>query len=72
VNDKKDPIKRGRCGPGRCGTTVYDFIDIVVAPDGQVWSAWVDACTNVCVDPKATNDGGNDGVVGTLIGVNLR
>jgi hypothetical protein len=72
VNDKKDPIKRGRCGPGRCGTTVYDFIDLVIAPDGQVWSAWVDACTTVCVDPRATSDGGNDGVVGTLTGINLR
>ena len=72
VNDKKDPIKRGRCGPGRCDTTIYDFIDIVVAPDGQVWSAWVDACTMVCTDPKATSSSGNDGVVGTLVGINLR
>lgn len=72
VNDKRDPIKRGRCGPGRCDTTIYDFIDIVIAPDGQVWSAWVDACTLVCPDPDATSSSGNDGIAGTLIGINLR
>ena len=72
VNDKKDPIKRGRCGPGRCDTVVYDFIDVVISPQGEVWSAWVDACTMVCVDPKATSSAGNDGVVGTLVGINLR
>lgn len=72
VNDKDDPIKRGRCGPGRCDTTIYDFIDITIAPDGQVWSSWVDACTIVCTDPKATSNAGNDGLIGRLMGIRLR
>jgi hypothetical protein len=68
VNSKKDPIKRGNCGPGRCGTAVYDFIDIVIGPKGDVWSAWVDACISVCATPAGGSDMGADGVVGRLVG----
>lgn len=72
VNDPKDPFKRGICGPGRCGFEILDFIDVTVAPDGRVWSSWVDACTLACAEPKATDDSGNDGIVGTLVGISLR
>ena len=72
VNEKSDPLKRGRCGPGRCGTTVYDFIDISIAPDGQVWSSWVDACMLACSQPGAEADGGNEGIIGRLAGIRLR
>lgn len=68
VNDKKDPFKRKHCGPGRCDTSVYDFIDVVIAPDGQVWSAWVDACTLTCPGPDGLADMGHDGVVGHFVG----
>lgn len=68
INDKKDPFKRRHCGPGRCDTNVYDFIDVVIAPDGQVWGAYVDACTIVCIGPDGMSDAGNDGVVGHLVG----
>ncbi|MGH2753730.1 MAG: hypothetical protein ACRDLB_04795, partial [Actinomycetota bacterium] len=65
VNDKKDPIYRGECGPGRCGA-VYDFIDIVI-DRGQVWASFVDACIMVCVTTGPGNLGA-DGIVGRLVG----
>lgn len=69
VNDKRDPLKRQRCGPGRCGTVLYDFLDVTLAPDGQVWAAFVDACTVLCADPNnGMVDSGNDGVVGHFVG----
>ena len=72
INDKKDPIKRGRCGPGRCDTTIFDFIDVTIAPDGQVWSSWVDACTLSCADPETENSFGNDGIIGRVTGIRLQ
>jgi hypothetical protein len=68
VNDKKDPLKRRTCGPGRCDTSVYDFIDVQIAPDGGVWAAFVDACTLVCSTKNGLQDSGHDGVVGHLVG----
>lgn len=40
-----DPVHRGDCD-GRCGR-MYDFLDIVVAPDrtGTVWATATDTCT---------------------------
>ena len=67
VNDPKDPLKRGTCGPGRCGLTILDFIDITIAPNGQVWSSWVDACITVCSE-GGDQDAGSEAVVGRLIG----
>lgn len=73
VNSPKDPLKRGTCGPGRCGLTILDFIDVVIAPDGEVWSAWVDACTLSCAAKDGTQDAGGDAVVGHFVGgPNLR
>jgi hypothetical protein len=75
VNDKSDPMKRRFCGfpPGnqgsnRCDTSVYDFIDIQIAPDGGVWGAYVDACRMVCVGKKGLQDDGNQAIVGSLVG----
>ncbi len=65
VNEKRDPLIRGTCGPGRC-KAVYDFIDIVISPAGEVWSAWVDGCTLTCMMPGATTSAGADGVIGYL------
>lgn len=65
VNNKKDPLIRGTCGPGRC-KAVFDFIDIVISPKGETWAAWVDGCITVCPDPRATSNMGSDGVVSRL------
>ena len=68
VNAKSDPLKRGECGPGRCGTSIYDFLDIVIGPQGDVWGAYVDACTSICADSPGASDMGADAIVGRLVG----
>ncbi len=78
LNDIKDPIVRGRCGPGRCGR-VFDFIDVEIAPDGTPWAPIVDACIDLdrgikptdwnCVTkPLGAQNFGDQGLVGRLIG----
>jgi hypothetical protein len=68
VNAPSDPLKRGTCGPGRCGLTILDFIDVVIAPDGEVWTAWVDACVMACAEKTGTQDSGSEAVVGHFLG----
>lgn len=60
VNHKKEPLVRMDCGPGRC-QDVLDFIDVVIAPDGTTWGAFVDSDRN-----GATVIG--NGLVGRLTG----
>lgn len=80
ANDKRDPLKRFRCGPGRCGQTVLDFIDVVIGPDGTPWAAFADACAAPCEKPRwsdeppgYTNHYEADGVAGRLVaGASLR
>ena len=67
VNNKKDPLIRDTCGPGRC-RAVFDFIDVVIGPDGTAWSAWVDGCISICATPMGESNIGSDGVVGRLVG----
>lgn len=66
VNDKRDPLIRDTCGPGRC-RAVYDFIDIVVGPKGDAWGAFVDGCTMICAETGPAN-AGSEGIVGQLVG----
>ncbi|MGH2805999.1 MAG: sialidase family protein [Actinomycetota bacterium] len=64
VNRASDPLMRGECGAVRCGVQ-YDFIDVVIDPDGRPWTAMVDGCPapgGPCGDPLGA------GVVGTVIG----
>ena len=67
VNPAKDPIYRGRCGPGRCGL-VFDFIDVVIGPDGDPYATFVDACIVVCAGKHAAANYGADGVVVRIVG----
>jgi hypothetical protein len=67
VNDKKDPLIRQKCGPGRC-SAVYDFIDVFVAPDGTPWGAFVDGCIALCASADGASNMGSDAVVGQLVG----
>ncbi|MDP9101028.1 MAG: hypothetical protein M3N21_02635, partial [Actinomycetota bacterium] len=67
VNDPRHPLKAGACGPGRCGR-VLDFIDVKIAPDGQPWAAYVDACADVCEKTGVESLHDNAGVIGTLLG----
>jgi hypothetical protein len=67
INDPKHPLKAKACGPGRCGR-VLDFIDVEIAPDGNPWAAYVDACSDVCEKTGTESIADNEGVVGTLVG----
>ncbi|MEA2433546.1 MAG: hypothetical protein QOG54_1003 [Actinomycetota bacterium] len=67
VNDKNDPLIRQHCGPGRCAA-VYDFIDVVIGPDGTPWGAFVDGCTAICATAKGASNMGSDAIVGHLVG----
>jgi len=72
INDPQHPLKTGACGPGRCGR-VLDFIDVEIAPDGQPWGAYVDACGTVCEKTAVESVQDNAGIIGTLVGgPNLR
>lgn len=73
ANNKKDPLLRGRCGPGRCSGRIpgiLDFLDMVIDPEGQPWAALVDECVLICTQGGG-NDGG-EGAVATLIGPRLK
>lgn len=67
VNGPSDALKMGNCGPGRCGR-VLDFIDVEIAPDGQPWAVYVDACAATCEKTEKESIADNEGVVGTLVG----
>jgi hypothetical protein len=67
VNNKKDPLIRDNCGPGRC-RAVFDFIDIVISRDGTAWGAFVDGCISICATPGSTTNLGSEAVVGRLVG----
>jgi hypothetical protein len=67
VNNPRDPIQRGRCGPGRCGR-VFDFIDINISPAGEPFAAFVDACTAKCAKRNGVAPSGDEGIVGGLVG----
>lgn len=66
VNDPKDPLIRGTCGPFRCQAE-YDFLDVVIAKDGTAWASLVDGCIDLCVtEGRPTNAA--DGIVAHLVG----
>ncbi len=67
VNRPNDPLKRNNCGPGRCGTVIYDFLDVVIGPDGIPYTAFVDACNGPCVK-DTPSDSGNEGLMTRLVG----
>ena len=62
VNDPKDPLTRGACGPRRCQDAV-DFIDVVISPDGIPFGAFADSCTEPCEGAKTLKAG----IVGSLV-----
>lgn len=66
VNDPKDPLIRGRCGPGRC-QDVYDFIDVEIGRDGVPYGAFVDGCMPGCTEATPTASD-YEGLVAKLLG----
>ena len=71
VNDPKDPLHRGRCGPGRCGWP-YDFIDVEIGPDGIAYGAFVDGCMSDCSELRHDGDEYEGLVSRVVAGPNLR
>ena len=47
ANPLSDPVHRGVC-LGRCAG-MYDFLDVVLAPSGEIWATEVDTCTKDCI-----------------------
>ena len=45
-NEPTDPVHRGAC-LGRCGG-MWDFVDIHIAPSGEVWASASDDCLAAC------------------------
>ena len=70
VNAKNDPLMRGHCGPGRC-QLAFDFIDVVIAPNGRTFASFIDGCDEVCRKTHSPSNG-NAGVVARLDGIKLR
>lgn len=72
ANPLTDPLVRGTCGPSRC-QNVFDFLDIIVAPDGRVWATFVDTCTGPCSGNRsAASTDGKEAATPLVIGPNLR
>ena len=60
-----NPVHRGDCF-SRCGG-MYDFLDVIVAPSGEVWATSSDTCTSAaCV---AGTSAGADGGVGRGVAI---
>jgi len=67
INDPRDRLMEGPCGPIRCGS-IGDFIDVVIAPDGTPWAPYVEACLGACWLFEDAPDSGNELVAGRLWG----
>lgn len=65
INDSKNPLARGACGPRRCYDAL-DFIDVVVGFDGTPWASLTDNCVAVCAGPTGLVQ--PSGIVGRLVG----
>jgi len=64
LNVDDDPIAAGPCVGLRCGS-LYDFIDIRIAPDGTPWAPFVDGCLTAC-PPGQTDE--SEAIVGRVWG----
>jgi hypothetical protein len=69
INDPKDPLIVHNCGPGRCGS-VWDFIDVVIGPDGIPYAIYVDGCIVDCEEKGSGPYEGHvhEGLMGSLVG----
>ena len=65
INDPKDPLATGACGPRRCYDAL-DFIDVVVGFDGTPWASLTDNCVAVCAGAGGLIN--PTGIVGRMVG----
>lgn len=70
-NDPIDPLRRGTCGPGRCGgrpTSFGDFLEVYVDHTGKTWAAIVDTCVSSCANLGLSGSNNAErGMVGQLV-----
>jgi hypothetical protein len=66
VGSFEDPLSMGACGPLRCQQQ-YDFLDVVIGPDGTPWASFVDGCAPGADAPPECVALGT-GIVGHLTG----
>jgi hypothetical protein len=75
LNDPKDPLVRGDCGPIRCREE-FDFLDVEFGADGSVWAPYIDGCVRKCISAVASGgkspDNAHEGWVGRLKPVSRR
>ncbi len=67
VNNPKDPLIGGECGPFRC-QAAFDFLDVVIARDGTPWASFVDGCFKDACDHSGAFLRLGEAVVGRLVG----
>lgn len=67
INNPKDPLIGGECGPFRC-QAAFDFLDVVIARDGTPWASFVDGCFDDACDHSGTFLRLGEAVVGRLVG----
>ncbi|HMC70630.1 MAG TPA: sialidase family protein, partial [Mycobacteriales bacterium] len=65
-NDPADPIHRGAC-LGRCGG-LWDFIDVHIAANGELWASSSDDCVDTCNTGTVSSAHVGDGLAITEIG----
>lgn len=59
ANNPADPIHRGAC-LSRCGN-MFDFLDVVLGPDGAAWGTAVDTCTTTrCIKAEGPRLGSGE------------
>jgi hypothetical protein len=70
INDPDDPLTVGDCGSERC-TTLGDFFDVAIGPDGTPWAAFVDGCPGgikKCITTFNTVGVRGEATAGRLVG----
>ncbi|MFN2545754.1 MAG: sialidase family protein [Actinomycetota bacterium] len=65
-NDPADPVHRGAC-QGRCAG-MWDFIDLVIAKTGEVWTSASDDCIGSCNTGVVSAAHAGDGIAIRQIG----
>ena len=69
ANKVSDPVHRGAC-LSRCGN-MFDFLDIVLGPNGAAWGTAVDTCASTkCIaaeGPRLKSDEASDAAVGIVV-----
>lgn len=63
----RDPLIEGECGPFRC-QAAFDFLDVVIAPDGTPWATFVDGCFAGACDHSGRFLRLGEAVAGRLVG----